>query len=847
MKKYYAHIVGKDLDKGQTVQEHNEGTAILASMFTNVIGLSKIGYLSGLYHDVGKLSEIFQRYILSANGFIKPNESEWVNYIAEKGKIIHSGAGAQFIHNYLYNNTNEENRVVAQMLSLCILGHHSGLKDCITPDGINKYKQYMEKGEEKTYIQEVTKKIYETYNPSQDFNGIVKLFSTKIKEIMDTAGNKENKQLYITLLIRFLFSCLIDADRIDTARYYEKMAGTKKIRNDGKYIPWEILLNRFNKKTFSTKNNIDEMRNEVRNACRNASKLNNGIYSLTAPTGSGKTLSSLLFALLHCIEHGMERIIYVAPYTTIIDQNSETYREILEMKNEVNKVVLEHHCNIEPEDKGEDEKRYRVSIENWDVPIVTTTIEKLMDAMYGPGTNNARRMHRLANSVIIFDEIQTLPPKCFRLFNESVKFLTQNCKSTVLLCTATQPVLDKIESVAERIRIKEIIPNPTELFNKSKRVEIIDKTQNGGWKIDKIRDFVFEQQKHYGDILVVVNTKKQAFQLYTKCKETIEQEGIKVKLFHLSTLMCPAHRMTKINGKQLYFIDESANKMVRENTHSQSLIPSLSRDEPVICISTQLIEAGIDIDFKCAIRYLAGFDSIAQTAGRVNRNGLYEMGMVFVINPKDSQLERLAYIREGANISQEILNEFKENPESFDNYLLSPNTMKTYFFRLYNKIDNKNDKYMDYIIKEIDDTIKNLLSWNTKSYMKNYKANGYCCSMPIRQAFETGFKNFRIIDNITTPVLVPYNGEALTLIENLKSGIVNYSLEKQYKILERAPRFSVSVFPYHLKLLQKLGAIAETQPESGVWYLKKEYYSLEYGIDIFNIKNEDNTNYYADF
>ena len=383
-----------------------------------------------------------------------------------------------------------------------------------------------------------------------------------------------------------------------------------------------------------------------------------GIYSLTVPTGGGKTLASLRFALHHAQRYKMDRIIYVVPFTTIIDQNADIVRKILDGHdpNETRDVVvLEHHSDLTPEEQGWREK---ILTENWDAPIIYTTSVQFLGTLFGAGTRSARRMHQLANAVLIFDEIQALPIKCIHLFNNAINFLVQQCGSTAVLCTATQPLLDRVDPAKGAIAIPpppdgELMPDVRGLFQDLRRVDIINRRKAGGWTYEEIAEHAAAEVRRVNNCLVIVNTKEAAQTLYQLSKE---RKAFAVH--HLSTNMCPAHR-----------------KLVLAKVRKQ-----LWKSERMLCISTQLIEAGVDVDFGSVVRFTAGLDSIAQAAGRCNRNGKSsEPAKVHIVNPRDENLGMLAEIRIGRDLAERVLADYELDPAIFDNNPVGPKALSQFY------------------------------------------------------------------------------------------------------------------------------------------------------------------------
>jgi CRISPR-associated endonuclease/helicase Cas3 len=412
---------------GQTLEEHLLGTSLLSKEFAGKIGLDQIGELLGLLHDLGKYSHEHQRYIKSAVGLLCPGDRDYVDAKKLRGKIDHSTAGAQWIWE-ASKDAVKVKKLAAEIVSLCVLSHHSGLIDVLDVAGDDKFSAGLNKNFTSTYYREVQKK---TEHPiaarivelvlSEETNEQL----TKTMTSMHEFSTGPIRSFCRGLLARFLFSCLVDADRLNTADFENPQ--NEALRYFGAYPDWQKLVDCFELVSFEIKNEIDQKRNEISSACRQRASDKQGLYYLTVPTGGGKTFSSLRFALHHAKRHELDRIIYVIPYTSIIDQNASRVAELFESISK--EIVLEHHSNLVPE---KDTWRNRVLSENWDAPIVFTTSVQLLEALFEGGTRSVRRLHQLANSVIIFDEIQTLPIKTVHLFNNAINFLTHLCSSTVV-------------------------------------------------------------------------------------------------------------------------------------------------------------------------------------------------------------------------------------------------------------------------------------------------------------------------------------------------------------------------------------------------------------------------------
>ena len=767
---------------------------------------------------IGKYSAAFQNYINSATGLLDPDcDDEYVDEEGRKRKTDHSSAGAQWLWQAMSNiGKNGEGKLAGQILALCIASHHGkGLIDCVKPDGTNEFQRRIDKDDEKTHLNEceqnadtdILKKAQKLVKPVisalwKQRNAIMK--STQQSEII--------RQFYFGFLTRFLFSCLIDADRIDSADF--EMPEKKNHRNQP--VAWDVAINRLELFLVEQQNEIErkreqlpektlrlnQIRRDISDTCKNRSEQPQGIYSLTVPTGGGKTYASLRFALHHAKAHKLERIFYIIPYTSIIEQNAEAIRKAIQRVGEDYAWVLEHHSNLEPEQQTWHSK---LVAENWDAPIVMTTMVQFLETLFSGGTRGVRRLHQLANSIVIFDEIQTLPINCTHLFCNALNFLTTYAKTTAVLCTATQPLLDKLKAPEKGQLIihkeNELIGNVDdvkELFRDLKRVDILNETEPEGWSKERIAEFAMIELEKKGSCLVIVNTKAWAETLYRECVENEKNEKEEVKkqkvkkdsIFHLSTHQCSAHRTAIFN----------------------TIKARLKNKQPVLCFSTQLIEAGVDISFASVIRFLAGLDSIAQAAGRCNRNAELEKAEVHVINPTKEAVDQLIDINEGKKQTSRVFR------ETVGQELLAPEVMQRYFdYYFYERAD-----VMDYPVSEKQaerkDSLLNLLSENAKNIGEN--------TLYLKQSFMTAGKAFKAIDAPIHSVIVPY-GEGEKLITEL-GGL--FDTKAFYACLKKAQKYSVNVFPNVWEKLRERGVVHEIKEGEGVYYLDETHYSMEFGL-----------------
>lgn len=785
----------------QDVWSHLENVGKRTAAIADKVGLARIGELLGLVHDLGKASSDFNNYIRHAVGL--PLEQFFRPYEV-KGAVDHSTAGSLWLRSKLMNSTKVN--FSGQFMPLIVASHHSGLIDCLTVDGQNGFERRLDKGESQSHMIESLGNASVDYlkriNDLVSDGNIDSQLEDCIRSLQEPVDTLSEVTFKMGLLTRFLFSALIDGDRVDTIDFQDPKQ--KTLRRDGSYQPWESMINSLEShlKSFSCQNRVDQFRQDVAQRCLQVSCKKQGIYRLTVPTGGGKTLASLRFALHHAQHHQLERIIYVIPYTSIIDQNANTIRNIIEAHPDCSGMVLEHHSNLEPDHQNSPEQK--LYTQNWDAPIVLTTMVQFLETLFGSGTTSVRRMHQMANAVIVFDEIQTLPIRCVHMFNVALRYLANNCGSTAVLCTATQPLLHTLEPKSRALPNHpdaEITPDVKAMFTQFKRVNLHDCTDSALWNHKQLASRMVEQSESGKSVLAIVNTKRDALQVFQRLKEQT-----KALIRHLSTNMCPAHRLhvlTDIKAK-------------------------LNNEEPVICISTQLIEAGVDLDFNVVFRSLAGLDSIQQAAGRCNRHGRNSVGDVFVLELAGENLNRLLDIRVGKEITKRILGEFRVSPVDFDHDLLSPKAMERYYQYYFYQRQNE----MDYPVSDKSpvgrhDSLFRLLSGNDVSVEAYKRQNKKAPLMFLRQSFQTAAEAFKVIEQSSRGIIVPYGSEGEDLIANL-CALERWDSPKE--LLTKAQQYSVNCFPHVLETLNRKGALHSIGEGAEIYFVEGSFYSDEMGL-----------------
>lgn len=765
----------------QTVASHSNGVREKSGRYAEKINAVNISELQGLIHDIGKLCDVFDKYINKKNNL-------------KRGDIDHCYAGAKYICEFA-DTMGSDFYNVSRLVAHTIISHH-GLHDWYDSEGFDYLKKRSSKNEN---YDEIKYNLNEVTNDTELRELLIKA-NEEYKQVREkinylckrTETNKTvSRAFYLGMFERLLQSILVDADRTDTAEF---MTGkqTEKIysESDLKKL-WERMKKMLEKKLdkFSDRTDIISIqRRSISERCAEFSKNKVGICRLIVPTGGGKTLSSLRFAINSCIKHGMEKIIYVAPFMSILEQNSDEIRSIAGNEN-----FIEHHSNALMDiNDGEELTDYELRTEKWDMPVIATTMVQFLNALFSGKMQSVRRMHRLSYSVIIIDEVQSVPTKCISLFNLAMNFLSGVCGCTIVLCSATQPVFDKTEFPLLFDEKESMTGDYSKDFEVFKRTDIIPKIITYGMSFSETAEFCRNEYEKAGNLLVIVNTKQAAKSIYKIMNEMSYSH--KPKIIHLSTNMCPEHRRSTI-------------REMREHIN-----------EPIICITTQLIEAGVDISFRCVVRSLAGLDNIVQAAGRCNRHGENEiLCPVYIVDINEENLDKLLEIRTAKHASRQIIDSGK-----YTDYA-NIDTLSEYYKVLFKLIENK----LDYNIKDPYTTLIDLLSINSE-FHSEYLNNDYSdANKYFAQAFKTAGDKFEVIDSGTIGILVPYNSDAEDMINKLDSELEH---EKFVDIMRKSQKYMVNVYQGMYYQLIESSAIRQTM--NGVLILNAENYDSEYGIRL---------------
>ena len=794
-----AHV-DYETQRCQNMKTHAGNVALFAGEACAISELRPLIELTGLLHDAGKLG--------AENQDDFENILKLGNEVHKRG-LDHSTAGGILAQELI------KAWPVSEFISTLIYFHH-GLGDCINLENGRSLRELRQEKEieygliKEKFFEIYDKKLLEKYCSAAivSYKSIYEKVKSFIKKCDLSQQKYGNGYFFMGMYLRVVLSLLIDADWTDTACFFQDILLSKRISAERTQEIWKECIDNFaqylEKEVRNNSDNgnlLNSFRQEISDSCREASEKDQKLYRLTVPTGAGKTLSSLRFALYHAQKTKKQHIIYIAPFNSILEQNADEIRKAVGNSS----VVLEHHCNVVCEDR--EEEKYRSLTETWDVPIIVTTAVQILNTLFSDQKSCIRRMHTLCNSIIIFDEVQAFPVKCTELFNLAVNFLSQFCETTVVLCSATQPTLASLRenNVCQCTEMAGEVGKYAKAF---KRAEIIDATEleiyPGGMDITDLKKFGIEKTVEYGSTLVIVNTAACAFELFQKLKEDCSGEYV---LFHLSNNMCPQHKLDILG---------EIKKTLKD------------RSRKVICVSTQLVEAGVNFSFGCVIRSKAGLDNIIQAAGRCNRHKeLGRMGAVYIVqmSKEAENLEHLREIREAQAALQKVLHEFKREPELFSYTLDSEYAIEQYYLN-YRMQMRENETKFPVEVDGVTLTLVDLLGKNETGRQQYRRVHGKEIKTKLPQAFQTAGHKFEAISNdYKVSIVVPYNDEAKQLLDELSQVYLDTGIKK--RILRKLQRYTVGISESRKT---KLGNAIYESCNREVLILSDGYYDKEVGI-----------------
>ena len=732
-RKFYAHsLEGKPSSHWQPLEQHLKNVAERAAEFARPFGGDQWAYLAGLWHDLGKYSDAFQAKLYLENGFECHVETR-------PGRVVHSEAGGHLASLKGWKGAD-------RVLSWLIMGHHAGLTDYPADEiGAKALEPKMR-------------------DPKRSAKIIQNVLDWVRKQALPPPPALLQSGADPAFFIRMLFSCLVDADFLDTEAFMDKRRYKKRKE---KYLELTELLACFDDHMekfceSAEPSPINGIRADILRQCRAAAEKPPTVFSLSVPTGGGKTLASLAFALRHAVahksSHGKSRIIYVIPYTSIIEQTADVFRNIPGFEY----AVIEHHSNVAETEESKETARTRLAAENWDAPLIVTTSVQFFESLFAGRSSRCRKLHNIVNSVVIFDEVQCLPPVYLRPVVFAVRELFRHYRVTPLLCTATQPVLTRTRSFDFHFKegfdeVTEIIDAPDTLAERLKRVDVVlHRNELQPVDLPELAKALIAEGK---SVLCIVNRKNDARKLVALLPEE--------QTIHLSTNMCAEHR---------------------SRTFAQIRSRLKDGGESLLVVSTSLVEAGVDLDFPVVYRALAGIDSLAQAAGRCNREGKLKNGRTVVFIPQNQP----GYVRQPAGITRELLQTVASD------MLLTPEVYRKYFRQRFWQLGS--------------DVL------DRKGIMRLVSGRG------MNYYFRTAANLFKIIeDDWQQNVLVPY-GEAVALVARLLQEPWN-----QRALLRRLGRYCVAVPKYLFNALAGHDYVRQTG-YPGLFMLDQVLYHRRYGF-----------------
>lgn len=775
---YYAHsrTTSDGSMQWQYLLDHLQNAAKIAADCLHNCGLGKAAYLAGLAHDCGKFTAEYQAYLKQESN-------------KTRGSVIHSFQGCRLIMERFHDTDRYDRKRAAEMLAY-VVGAHHGLFDCVGEGrkiGL-KYRTEKQNISYEEAAQAFLKNCIDAEELEELFDKAAAEIGAIVGQMDERYRDDEEFCFEVGMLTRLLLSAVIEGDHRDTAMFMEN-AEFPVWPEDMRPI-WKEQLDFLEEKIAQFPQNtfVEKARHCISEQCKQFAEKPGGIYRLNAPTGSGKTLSALRYALAHAARFNKKRLIFTSPLLTILDQNAKVLREYIGDES----LILEHHSNVvQSEQKGDQLDQRELFIESWDKPIIITTLVQLLNNLFAGKISAIRRFHALVDSVIVIDEVQTVPAKLLSMFNLAIQFLSEQCGATIILCSATQPCLEKADHPLLKTP-EDMVPYDRALWEAFDRTEI---RSLGNKRQEQLPELVRDLMEETKSLLVVCNKKDEAARLLEETKD------FAWKSFHLSAAMCMHHRRDTL-------------EKVKE---------ALKKEEKVLCVTTQVIEAGVDISLDCVVRLAAGMDSIVQAAGRCNRNGEHKTRQpVYIVNCTDEKLGRLPDIQRGKDATIALVSAFQNNQEAFDKNLASDAAIAYYYQSLYRSM---NGKMQDYCIKEIRTSLLDLLSQNIRY------ADGDCDGIEdycLYQAFQTAGKLFSVFDEDTTDVLVPY-GKGKELIEELCSEKAEWDISYRQKLLQQAGEYSISLYRYQVEKLQKENALRSICGGC-VLVLAEEYYDKSTGL-----------------
>ncbi len=761
----------------QTLRQHTASAAAYAAAALAGVKLEQAARLATLVHDSGKATAGFQQYLCGESG-------------KRRGSVIHTFQGCRYLLERYHNGDDARRRLCAELLAYAVGAHH-GLFDCVGSDHKLGLRYRMEKAD--IAYEEAMENFLSVCVAPETLDELFARAQEEITSIvakLDSAFPDDGEFSFeVGMLARLLLSAVIEGDRRDTAEF---MRGAQIPQPPADMRPvWQARLAFLEEKLhgFSSAAPIARARQEISRQCRAAGEKPRGIYHLNVPTGGGKTLASLRFALAHAQRNNMRRIIFTSPLLSILEQNADVIREFVGDDS----LIFEHHSNVVHTEQTDEALDVRELLtESWDAPIIITTLVQLLDTFFSGKTTAIRRFHALCGCVLVIDEVQTVPTKLLTLFNLAIRFLTEVCGATVVLCSATQPCLEQAAHPLES-EPKALVPYDEALWAVFRRTKI---EPVGSFRQTELPGLVRRLMEQAASLLVVCNKKDEAADLFQQlCTAPW-------RCFHLSAGMCVQHRRDTLKALRL----------------------ALERGEKTLCISTQVIEAGVDISFQQVLRLLAGLDSVVQSAGRCNRNGeAAQLQPVYLADCCDETLAKLLDIQRAKTAASALLDAYEKDPARFGGDLASDTAVTYYYRQLYLQMGPTTGA-QDYPL-ENHKRLYDLLSMNEKYADEKCAGTEEFC---LWQAFKEAGEAFAVFDSDTTEAIAPYKG-GKELIKALCSQKAEYDMGYRAALLQEAKGYTVSLYAWQREALERCGGL-QLICGGSVWALCDGFYNEQTGL-----------------
>ncbi len=799
---YSAHIrEGKNgsVIVKQSILTHLKDTAEIADERVYCNGFHHLTNITAILHDMGKYSDKYQTYLHK----IEIGES------VVRGSVNHTFAGVIYILEK-YHSGNDYELLTSEIIAYAVGAHH-GLFDCVDTQEKNGFQHRLEGNREDLEYELVKKRYFEDTEEQwieQEFQEAVaevKAFYGALDAYLKTFAfhsteeRARERKFTIGLFVRMLTSVIMYGDRLNTAEFMQGIEHEPQIVNKEFWSRQTTYLEKKLTDEFSgtVKTPINQERQNISDQCKAFTENGDGIYKISVPTGAGKTLSTLRYAYHLAKKTEKQRVIMVIPLLSVLEQNRKVIRDFTEAKDKIG----EHHSDvvIENDNNSDGLKESQLVSEFWDEPIIITTMYQFLMNLFSNKTSCITRMSSYANSIIVFDEIQSIPKKDINMFNLSINFLHQFFHTTILLSSATQPELGMTKHPIHYTAPVDVIPKSNKMKIIFKRTEVDLSRWKEPMSAGEIADFGIELIRKVSSLLIICNTKAEAKEIYRELK-ALETEDT-YKLFHLSTSMCQKHR-------------EGRLKTINEALKG-------GKKNKIICVSTQMVEAGVDFSFETVIRVMAGLDNLIQAAGRCNRSGDFgHTCKVYLVRYWEEKLTHLDDIKRAQNAMIDLLVEYKKQPEKFQNDICGAESISYYYQNLFR--DYMQDGFFDYKINKGADSLLELLSTN-----KNYSKRGQSkVRFYLQQAFKEAGHQFTVYDEDTVDVIVPYK-EGKEIINDLYTEKACRDIGYRKELFRQASKYTIRLWKNQLTMYLEKKIVLHNDKINDFYTLDSAYYKSE--------------------